>query len=167
MSKGVEFELKYRPIRGWDLFGSVGYTEAKFLSGSTAFNPNLNPPFGASQDVTGNRLPYAPIYTGNVGTEVFWQACRHATLYARAEVTVYGDFKYDASNSEGQDTYALADFRAGVRGTHWFVEGWARNAFDEHYVPIAIQFGQLGAPSGYVGESGAPVAYGVRAGLTF
>ncbi len=80
-------------------------------------------------------------------------------------VTVYGDFQYDASNAEGQTTYSVADVRGGVRGDHWFLEGWADNAFNTHYVPIAIQYGQLG-PS-YIGETGAPVTYGIRAGLTF
>jgi iron complex outermembrane receptor protein len=153
-SKGVECELKYRPMAGWDLFGSVGYTEAKFLSGSTSQ--------GAS--VSGNRLPFAPVFTGNMGTQFAWSPCKAATLYARAQVTVYGDFEYDPSNAQSQSTYALADFRAGVRGSHWFVEGWANNAFDAHYVPIAIPYSTA---SGYVGESGAPVTYGVRAGLNF
>jgi iron complex outermembrane receptor protein len=165
-SKGVEFEVKYR-ASGWcDLFGDVGYTDAKFLSGSSAYNPNI-PPAGASQSVSGNRLPYTPTYTANLGTQLSWSPIAPVTLYARAEVTIYGDFKYDASNAEGQDTYALADFRAGMKGSHWFVEGWARNAFDSHYVPIAIPYGQLGAPSGYVGESGAPVTFGLRAGMVF
>ena len=67
-----------------------------------------------------------------------------------------GDFEYDASNVQKQSTYALADFRAGIRGQHWFAEGWANNAFDSHYVPIAIPFGTA---SGYVGESGDPVTF--------
>ncbi len=166
-SKGVEFELLYRPLRGWDLFGSVGYAEAKFLSGSTAFNPNLSPPSGSNQNVGGNRLPFTPGVTGNLGTEVFWSPRRPLTLYIRAEAIVCGEFLYDASNAQGQPTYALANFRAGVRGNHWFAEGWIRNAFDSHYVPIAIPYGQLGAPSGYVGEAGAPVTFGMRAGLVF
>ncbi len=166
-SKGVEFAVNYRPVTGWDLFGSVGYVNAEFLSGSSAFNPNLSPPFGANQDVTGNRLPFTPDFTGNVGTQFSWAVCRAATLYARAMVTVTGDFSYDASNAQGQSTYSLADFRLGVRSGHWFVEGWVDNAFDTHYVPIAIPYGQLGAPSGYVGESGAPLTYGVRAGAAF
>ncbi len=167
-SKGVEFELKYRPIATWDLFGGVGYDQAKFLGGSTAYNPNLPPAgIGANQSVGGNTLPYTPSFTGNMGSQLSWSPCQQATLYARAEVTVYGDFQYDASNAASQPTYSVADFRVGARGYHWFAEGWVRNAFDTHYVPIAIQYGQLGAPSGYVGETGAPVTFGLRAGLFF
>jgi iron complex outermembrane recepter protein len=153
-SKGVEFEIKYRPCSHVDLFGSVGYNDAQFLSGSMNLGSNVG----------GNRLPYAPDFTGNVGTQLSWAPCQHATLYARAEVTIYGDFKYDASNAQGQSTYSLANFRAGVRGENWFAEAWANNAFDTHYMPIAIPYSTA---SGYVGESGAPVTFGARVGFSF
>jgi len=156
-SKGVEFDLAYRPLAGWDLFGSVGYMDATFGDGSEEL--------GA--DISGNRLPYAPAFTGNVGTQYSWAICSAITLYARAEVTICGDFVYDSSNAEGQDTYALANFRAGVRGKHWFAEGWVKNAFDSQYVPVAFPFTTSLAPSGYLGESGAPLTFGVRAGLKF
>jgi iron complex outermembrane receptor protein len=41
-----------------------------------------------------------------------------------------------------------------------------RNAFDTDYVPLAFQYGAL-APSGYIGENGAPVTFGLTAGLRF
>ena len=49
---------------------------------------------------------------------------------------------------------------------HWFAEGWIRNAFDTAYVPVALPYAGL-APSGYVGESGAPMTFGFRGGLKF
>jgi iron complex outermembrane recepter protein len=81
----------------------------------------------------------------------------------RAEVAVYGRYFYDPANTASQDTYSLANFRAGIRGNRWFAEGWVRNAFDTHYVPIAFEFPNQ--QSGFVGESGAPVTFGVRAGV--
>ena len=42
--------------------------------------------------------------------------CQEATLYARAEVVVSGRFFYDDQNTESQNAYTLANFRAGVRG---------------------------------------------------
>jgi iron complex outermembrane receptor protein len=102
-----------------------------------------------------------------MGTQISWAPSRHFSLYLRTQVTVYGDFKYDASNEMGQTDYSLTNFRGGVRGKRWFAEGWVDNAFDRHYVPIAIPYLQLGAPSGYIGESGAPRTYGARAGFNF
>ena len=92
--------------------------------------------------------------------------CKEATLYARAEVVVSGRFFYDDQNTAAQSAYTVANFRAGVRGRHWFAEGWVKNAFDTQYVPIALAYPGL-APSGFIGENGAPVTYGVRAGVQF
>jgi iron complex outermembrane recepter protein len=162
-SKGIELEARYRPIRMLDIFGGASVMEARFRSGSTAYNANL----GFNEDVGGNRVPYAPEFKALAGAEARWDLDRKVMLYARAQVTVFGDFEYDASNAEGQSAYSLVDFRAGLRGRNWFIEGWAANALDTDYVPIAIPYAQLGAPSGYVGESGAPATFGIRAGLLF
>jgi len=162
-SKGLEVETRYRPWSWWELFGMVGYTRARFLSGSSALNANL----GVNESVGGHTLPYAPEFNANMGTQISWAPSRYARIYFRVQLTKYGDFQYDASNAAGQTSYHLVNFRGGVRAKHWFAEGWADNAFDAHYVPIAIPYAQLGSPSGYIGESGAPVTYGARLGLGF
>ena len=65
-----------------------------------------------------------------------------------------------------QSAYTLANFRAGARGKNVFVEGWVRNAFDTFYILTA--FPSLGlTPSGFIGETGAPRTFGIRAGVTF
>jgi iron complex outermembrane receptor protein len=162
-SKGIEFETRFFASPWWELFGMVGYSRARFLGNSTAFNANL----GINEAVGGNTLPYTPTFSSNVGTQISWAPSVHTTLYLRAQIALSGDFMYDASNAMGQDRYSLTSFRGGVRSRHWFAEGWIDNAFDTHYVPIAIPYAQLGAPSGYVGESGAPVTYGARLGINF
>jgi iron complex outermembrane recepter protein len=162
-SKGLEIEAKCRPYHWWELFGMVGYTHARFLGGSSAYNANM----GVNQTVDGNTLPFTPTYNTNLGTLVSWDANRYAKLYFRIQLSRYGDFQYDASNAAGQEAYQLVNLRGGVRTKYWFAEGWVDNAFNTHYVPIAIPYAQLGAPSGYIGESGAPVTYGVRLGLGF
>ena len=156
-SKGVELEANYRSIKGWDLFGSVGYADARF--GSDSISEGL--------DVSGNRLPYAPQYTANLGTQVTWELDAKWALYARAQVTFYGDFQYDASSRASQGSYSVADLRAGVRNSNWFTECWVDNAFNTHYVPIAFEYSKAYAPSGYIGESGAPITVGIRMGVHF
>ena len=88
------------------------------------------------------------------------------TMYGRAEVVFYGAFQYDDQNREGQDAYSLANFRGGVRSRFFFADLWIRNAFDTRYVPIAFSYASF-APSGFVGEMGAPRTFGVSAGVTF
>jgi iron complex outermembrane recepter protein len=166
-SKGLEIETRYRPFPWLDLFGMVGTTHAQFLSGSKAYNANKD----ANEGVGGKTLPFAPTFNANVGTQISWAPVRDAKLYLRAQVSSCGDFQYDASNEMGQTSYHLAGFRGGVRMKHWFIEGWVDNAFSADYVPIAIQYAQpmspFQAPSGYIGESGAPRTYGVRLGINY
>jgi iron complex outermembrane recepter protein len=162
-SKGLDFEAKFHPFSWWELFGTVGYTHARFLLGSRAYDSNRD----VNLMVSGNTLPYTPTFTANMGTQISWTPFRAASLYLRVQVSRVGEFQYDATNAMSQTDYQLANFRGGVRLKHWFAEGWVNNAFNAHYVPIAIPYAQLGAPSGYVGESGTPMTYGIRLGINF
>ena len=163
-SKGIELELNARPIAGWDIFTGVGTADALFRTGATAGHTDAAG-VDSSVNVTGRHLIYTPDITAHGGTQYAWAVCKAATLYARSEVVVYGHYYYNPVNTAGQDTYSLAKFRAGVRGAHWFAEGWIDNAFDTHYIPIAFEFPN--GQSGFVGENGAPVTFGMRAGLSF
>ena len=97
----------------------------------------------------------------------YGRAINSATsAYGRADVVLSGAFKYDEANAQGQDAYSLINFRGGVRGKLLFVEGWVRNAFNTTYIPVAFAYGPL-APSGFIGENGAPRTFGLRAGVTF
>jgi len=160
VSKGAEMEVVYRAAAGWDIFGSVGYTDAEFTDGSAALVG------GALTRVDGNTLPFAPEFTWTAGTQVYFEPAAGWTAYGRAEVIGTGDFVYDASNAQQQDTYTVVNLRAGLRRDNCFAELWMRNAFDEQYVPLAIP-STLGAPSGYIGESGEPQVFGVTVGLQF
>lgn len=155
-SKGVELAASYRPVQGLDLFASAGWQDARFRAGSRDGGAN----------VSGNRLPYTPDYTVTTGAQIVYPVGRGYDLYARGDVQLIGSFNYDSVNGAAQDAYTLANFRLGVRNASWFVEGFVNNAFNSEYVPIAIPFPGL-APSGYVGENGAPATFGVRVGVKF
>lgn len=156
-SKGIELDLRLRPCENFSAYAAFGVVDTAFLSGSLGGNGNL---------IDGHKLPYAPDYTASTGAEVSFPVGESGLeLYARGDVSWIGQYVYDISNTLGQDAYTLADFRLGLRKEAWFLEGWVRNAFDEVYVPIAFPF-QL-APSGYLGENGAPATFGLRFGLEF
>ncbi len=155
-SKGVELELNARVLQGCDFFAGLGYTNARFSEGSIS----------GGLDVTDHKLPNTPDYTANVGGQ-YTQAFSDAVSgYVRAEIVFRGDYFYDDSNTEGQDSFSLTNFRFGARGKRLFAEAWLRNAFDTTYIPTAFAYPGL-APSGYLGEMGAPRTFGVRAGVTF
>jgi iron complex outermembrane receptor protein len=114
-SKGVELEIKARLMAGWDVFASAGYNDARFLNGSYDNNANT----GTLQHIAGNKVPFAPDYTVNGGTQVVVPVANDVALFARADVTAYGGFAYDPVNGAGQSAYSIANLRAGVRGKNW------------------------------------------------
>jgi iron complex outermembrane receptor protein len=155
-SAGVELELNARAHSRVDVFGTLGYTRARFGDGATS----------SGVDVSGNDIPNAPEYTASLGAQFNHAVTAAVSLYGRGEIGFSGAFRYDDLNREGQEAYSLANFRAGARGRYLFGEVWVRNAFDTRYIPVAFAYGAL-APSGFVGEMGAPRTFGVRAGVTF
>jgi iron complex outermembrane recepter protein len=155
-SNGVEFEVNARPHPSIDLFGTLGFTHARFSDGTSS----------SGVDVSGNKLPSTPDYTLTLGAQFTRAVSQKLTLYGRGEVWFNGGFEYNDANGERQEAYSLATFRAGVRGRYAFAEAWLKNAFDTRYIPIAFAYGSF-APSGFVGEMGAPRRFGVTMGVTF
>jgi iron complex outermembrane receptor protein len=154
-SKGFEIEVNARAHRSLDLFGSFGYTRARFGDNTSSNGVN----------VSDNTIPNTPDYTATFGAHLSRTLTPASTLYGHGEIVFYGAFKYDDANLAGQDAYALANFRAGIRGKYLFAEGWIRNAFDSAYVPVAFAFPL--AQSGFLGESGRPRTFGATAGVRF
>jgi iron complex outermembrane receptor protein len=138
------------------VFGSFGYTEAHFGSGTTA----------AGIDVSDNEIPYTPDVTANLGVQYGRTVGTAGTAYGRADLVIFGRISYDETNAQGQDAYALMNVRGGYRRGMFVFEGWIKNLFDTDYIPVAFAYGQL-APSGYIGESGAPRTFGVSVGVKF
>jgi iron complex outermembrane receptor protein len=157
ISKGVEFEVQARVRPGFDLFSAIGYTDARFKGGSIS----------SGVEVAGNDIPNTPDYTATLGAHLSRALQGDHTVYARAEVTRYGAFAYDDLNTAGQSAYALANLRAGLRRRYVFAEAWVRNVLDARYVPVAFAFDPMLAPSGFLGESGAPRTFGISVGVTF
>jgi iron complex outermembrane receptor protein len=156
-SQGLELDLNYQLCDLVSVFGSASWQDTQFRSGAIDSGANL----------AGNNLPYAPDYTLTFGTQIEIPVTDRMNLYARADIQTIGSFDYNAQNSiSPQDAYTLANFRLGMRAkSGWFAEAFVMNAFDTEYVPIAFNYGF--APSGAVGESGAPVTFGLRAGVKF
>jgi len=156
VSKGVEFEVGARAAPGIDVFTSVGYTHARFAPGSSSSGVN----------VAGNRLPNTPDYTTSAGIQYSSTIAPATTIVGRADVVFYGAFKYTDANTLGQDAYSLVNLRAGITARYWLAELVVRNAFDTRYIPLAFPYASF-APSGFVGEMGAPRTVTVGAGVRF
>ena len=154
-SKGLELELAARAVPGVDVFAAFGYTHARFGAGS------LSDPAG----IEGNRLPNTPGTTFSVGSQ-YSRAVGAATAFGRIDLVRSGAFQYDEANSLGQDAYALVHLRGGYTARRWLAEVFVRNAFDAAYIPFAFPYPGF-APSGFVGELGAPRTFGASIGVRF
>ena len=152
-SKGVEFEFNARPYSSVDLFASLGFTHARF--GDDALS------------VAGNKVPNTPDHTFSFGGQLSHNIGRGLSAFGRGEVWFNGGFEYDENNGARQDAYSIANFRGGIRARYIFFEGWLKNAFNTEYIPIAFAYNTFFAPSGYVGEMGAPRRYGFTIGANF
>ena len=155
VSKGVELELGARAAPGVDLFTAVGYTHARFAEGSISSGVN----------VEGNKIPNTPDYTASAGVQ-YSRAFGPATIVGRADAVFYGAFQYNDQNSLGQDAYSLVNLRLAVTGRFLMGELLIRNAFDTRYIPLAFPYPSF-APSGFMGEMGAPRTVSVSAGVRF
>jgi iron complex outermembrane receptor protein len=155
-STGFEATVTARPLKGVDLFGTVGTTDAKFGAGSVS----------SGVDVSGNELPNTPGYTGSLGLKLSAGLSRTLSVYGRADVVFYGAYRYDDLNRAGQDAYSLVNLRGGFRAGKFGIDAWVRNVFDTRYVPVAFAYGSL-APSGFIGEPGHPRTVGLTARVGF
>lgn len=154
-STGAELEVTARPRESIELFSTLGYARARFKTGSVS----------SGRDVSGNELPSSPDYTASIGAQ-YSRPLRTATLFGRGELVSYGAFHYDDTNTEGQGSYSLANFRLGVKREFVTIEGWVMNAFNTQYIPIAFAYAGFAA-SGFVGENGRPRTWGASIGLGF
>jgi iron complex outermembrane receptor protein len=154
-SKGVELELAARAGPGFDVFGAFGYTKARFGAGSVS----------GPRSIEGNRLPNTPDHTVSVGGQ-YSRRVGSAIALARLDVVRMGSFQYDDANSLGQDAYTLVHLRGGYQARRWLAEVFVRNAFDTAYIPLAFPYPDF-APSGFMGEMGAPRTVGASVGIRF
>lgn len=162
--QGFELEVQARLSRGVTVFGALGYLDARFQEGATSLRTDA---WGQNSlnEVGGNRLPYAPTFTALGGAQMSVPVSSRLEAYGRVEVAGVGRYAYSAANTENQEAYTLVNVRTGLRHRRAFCEGWINNVFDTEYVPVAFEYPNY--QSGFLGESGAPLTFGVRAGFYF
>jgi hypothetical protein len=136
-----------------DVFAGLGFTRARFDEGTVL----------AGLDVSRNPVPNAPRQTYSVGTDLRRKIIDGLSMFGHVDAWFNGGFKYDETNTAGQKAYSLVNFRAGVQGSRLRGEFWMKNAANTRYIPIAFAYSPMLAPSGYIGEMGAPRRYGVTA----
>ena len=91
------------PATGVEVFTSIGYTHARFSSGSVS----------NGIDVEGNKIPNTPDYTVSAGAQ-YTRVFGPATITGRADAVFYGSFKYTDDER-----------RSARTSSRWSISGWA------------------------------------------
>ena len=117
-SKGVELEITARVTDGLSLMGGFGYTDIEFDTFSDA-----------KGNYEGNKNPFAPEYTFNIGAQY-----RHPSgFFARADLIGYGEMYLDKANKYSRDAYEIVNAKIGYETEHFDVYLYGKNLFDKEY----------------------------------
>ncbi len=121
--KGGELEAVYSPMKGLDLYASVGVSDSKIEQ--YALNP---------QDV-GNWAPYVPQTSENLGAQYRFPISAGLRVLTRADFIVKGAQYWDPENTAARSAVELLNLRAGLEdaGGKWTVTGAVTNATDKTY----------------------------------
>ncbi|BBO85451.1 TonB-dependent receptor [Desulfosarcina ovata subsp. sediminis] len=117
-AKGIEVEATVRVTQGLSLMGSFGYTDLEFEDFEDA-----------KGDYEGNRNPYTPDYTYNIGAQYRYPG----GLYLRADLIGYGKMYFDRANEYSRDSYQLVNAKIGYETERFDVYLYGKNIFDEEY----------------------------------
>jgi iron complex outermembrane recepter protein len=165
--KGAELDARIRAGKHFSFYGSLAYTEAKYVSFKNAPVPleETGAP-SAFKDVSGGSLPGVSKWVSSAGGELTSKERKlfgHAAKYFFALDTYYRS-SFSSSPSPSQylniEGYTLLNARLGFKaskGLTFFA--WSRNLLDKDYFEQLLP--AAGNAGHYAGVLGDPRTYGV------
>ena len=166
--KGIDGDITFTLARDLSVTAGAAYLDAHYrnFTNAVAYLPNA---FGFGYDTTalnvsGNRLPRAPKWSGNASIN-YGIETGAGRLAAFANGTYNSGISYDAAGTVKQGKYALLDAElsfapSAVKGLR--IVGWGKNLTNHAYLSSVLE-------SGFVlgGSYNDPRTYGVRAEFAF
>ncbi|WEK46236.1 MAG: TonB-dependent receptor [Candidatus Andeanibacterium colombiense] len=161
-SRGAEADLSFRATDNFSLFGSVAYTDAKYVEYTNAPQAVEELNHGSVQDLSGAPLPGVPEFAYTIGAEAHTELTGGGLeLYGNADWSHRSSFNTSSSNSAWAEVegYGIVNARIGIRSADlkWDVSVWAKNLFDKDYF-TTLSVANTGAVTGQLGD---PATYGV------
>jgi iron complex outermembrane receptor protein len=175
---GVETTINWTPLEWLDLYANGNWIDTEIKD------------FNSRPDTTGNKSPYTPDYTFNLGTTISWPLTAALTLIGNVNVTGIGDTWFHAVQDQTRPTifrdtcnvvfgvgdcnndfskteresYELVDARIGIAGENWSLVAFGRNIFDKEHLEEAIPAPEFG---GTFLHPGSESRFGVEATYSF
>ena len=155
---GLEALLRYDPMEGLSLTGSVSILDAEYKD---FYNPIDAEPFGLDPQLAGNDLLYSTDFAASFSAQYITPIGERGwDMRLRAEVNHVGDRPFDSVNVFIGDAYTVVNLYAGVQTEQWEAGVFANNAFDENYINGGFAFADLTFPA--LATIGDPSIFGVR-----
>ncbi len=160
---GLEAFLRFDPVAGLSLTGSVSILDAEYKD---FFNPIDAEPFGLDPQLGGNDLLYSADFAASFSAQYITPISEGGVnLRLRAEVNHVGDRPFDATNVFIGESYTVVNLYAGAETERWEAGVFANNALDEKYINGGFAFADLTFPA--LATIGDPSVYGVRLSLRY
>ncbi|MBS0515274.1 MAG: TonB-dependent receptor [Proteobacteria bacterium] len=121
-SEGAEATLAWRPMQGLEVRANAAYTRAILTA---------NTPDG-TYGLTGDRLPYSPVWSGNLGFDYNCPVSGDWYGNVGASVTYMGNRMSSFTSSAAAQrfqlrSYTTGEIHAGVNSTHWNLQIYVNN----------------------------------------
>jgi iron complex outermembrane recepter protein len=169
--KGIEADFHWRATHNFGVHGSAGYTDTEIKA------------YAVRPYTVGNKVPYVPDYTGNLGLDYSVPVGATLNLVARVDENFIGktwfstvqdnrlpNFFTALGFGEGdfrnqyRKAYATTDARLGVESGQWAVTAWAHNLTDKKFLEEIIPAPEFGGS--FIHDSPGR-AYGLEASVKF
>ena len=169
--KGVEADFRWRPSSRLSFFGGIGYTHSEIRKYSTR-------PY-----TVGNKVPYIPEYTGNLGAEYTLRLGDGLDLMMRADETFVGKtwfspvqqnilpnfftafgFGRGDFSKQFRAPYAATNLNLTLQGGNWDISLWGTNVFDKKFLSEIIPAPEFGGS--FIHDSYGRT-FGIRASMSF
>lgn len=179
--RGGELNVDGRVVKGWTLSGAFNYTDSEIKK-------NASRP-----DTVGNKSPYTPDYTINLGSQHDIPINDKLNLVFRADYRITGPTWFHTVQNQTKATifsallpisalalpaavgdanysiiqrraFGVLDLRLGVEAARWKISAFANNALGRRYVNEVIPAIEFG---GSFVSPGARALYGLELGVKF
>jgi len=148
--QGFELDFNWLATQNLSIFGGYGYTDSEIDR------------YDGRPYTKGNKVPYVPEYTGNLGFE-FRIPAGNLEWFTRVDGTFVGEtwfhpvqdelvpnlftgfgFGQGEFSKQKRDPYSTVNLRIGVGSERWTVTAWGRNVTDENYLQEIIPAPEFG-----------------------
>lgn len=144
---GGEVELMATIQGGWEFYAAYALTDSEIQK------------YSVNADFEGNKAPYVPENTINLGFQYRGPLTKDLDIFVRADYEQRGKQYWDPDNSSARSAVNLINIRAGVENDRWSLKAWSKNLSNERYLAEYVS-------GGFV-ELAPPRAYGVELAYNF